>query len=390
MPSLPPLEAVFDNGHQELRPPSGDVATFSFTGDICLIREVEERLREDEQGAVIGIRQALAADFVVGNLETPLAAKSTLDPIRGVLNSNPDVARVLPELGFDAFTLANNHTMDCGAEGLGETLTFLEQNNIAHFGAGENLQSARKPLIVERNNIKIGLLGYSQPELDAAESDRAGVAPLRKQVILEDIAKLRPQVDNVVLVLHEGYEFQNYPRLDFLNLCHELAQNGVDLICGHHPHVMQGMETVGNSIILYSLGNFWFDMPYQHRVPQSRQSTIVHVAFDQKGPVILKLTPTVMEDDSQLRVSQDEDRENILRHLKDISSVLQNTEEIRNQNKLSAEKVMQGILGAVYRLGEKGDKAGFEKYIQHQIRRDPYLKTFCDYAELVGGYKSIF
>jgi len=390
MISLSPLQTVFDNGYQELRPSSGDIATFSFTGDVCLIREVEQRLREDAENAVAGIREALAADYVVGNLETPLAATADLDPIRGFLNSDPALAKVLVELGFDAFTIANNHTMDCGADGLNETLAFLNQNNIAHFGAGENLQSARKPLIVERNNIKIGLLGYSQPELDAAESNRAGISPLRKEAILEDIAKLRPQVDNVVLVLHEGYEFQNYPRLDFLNLCRELAQSGVDLICGHHPHVMHGMETVENCLILYSLGNFWFDLAYHRRIPQTRQSTIAQVSFDQNGPVRLKLTPTMMDDDSRLHVAQGDARKNILHHLKDISAALENTETIREQNALSAASVMRAILGNVYHLGETGDKAGFEKFVEYQIRRDPYLKTFSDYAELVGGYKSTF
>jgi poly-gamma-glutamate synthesis protein (capsule biosynthesis protein) len=390
MSQLLPLESVFDNGYQELRPSSGDIATFSFTGDVCLIREVEQRLREDAESAVAGIREALAADYVVGNLETPLAATSDLDPIRGFLNSDPALAKVLISLGFDAFTIANNHTMDCGADGLNETLAFLNQNNIEHFGAGENLQNARQPLIVERNNIKIGLLGYSQPELDAAETQRAGISPLRKQAILEDIANLKPQVDNVVLVLHEGYEFQNYPRLDFLNLCRELAQSGVDLICGHHPHVMHGMETVGNCLILYSLGNFWFDLSYHRRIPQTRNSTIAHVSFDQNGPVVLKLTPTIMDDESRLHVAQGETRKNILQHLKDISAVLQNTEAIREQNAISAANVMRAILGNVYNLGKANDKAGFEKFVEHQIRRDPYLKTFFDYAKLIGEYKSTF
>lgn len=390
MISLSPLQAVFENGHQELRPSFGNITTFSFTGDICLIREVEERLRENPEDAIAGMREALAADYVIGNLETPLAATAGLDPIRGFLNSDPALAQVLVTLGFDAFTIANNHTMDCGAEGLQETLAFLSQNNIAHFGAGEILQSARQPLIVERHNIKIGLLGYSQPELDAAEAHRAGVSPLRKQLILEDIANLKSQVDNIVLVLHEGYEFQNYPRLDFLNLCRELAQHGVDLICGHHPHVMHGMETVGNCLILYSLGNFWFDLAYHRRIPQTRQSAIAQVSFDQDGPAFLKLTPTMMDDRSRLHVAQGDARKNILQHLKDISAALKNTEFIREQNAISAANVMRAILGNVYRLGETGDKAGFEKYVEHQIRRDPYLKTFSDFAELVGSYKSTF
>jgi len=388
MLSLPSLIAVFENGYQELRPPSGDITTFSFTGDICLIREVEERLRENPQNAIAGMREALAADYVVGNLETPLS-KAPFDPQRGVLQSDPDLAHVLISLGFDAFTIANNHTMDCGAEGLQDTLSFLSQNNIAHFGAGENLQQVRQAVIVEHNNIKIGLLGYSQPELDAATQESAGVAPLRKEIILEDIAKLRQQVDVIILTLHEGYEFQHYPRLEFMHLCRELAQNGVDVICGHHPHVLQGMETVGNSLILYSLGNFWFDMTYQRRIPESRQGLIAHISFDKNGPVSLKLTPTVMDEKSHLRTAAGEQRKDILQHLKNISFLLQDTEAIREQNALSTAKVMRSILGAVYNLGLKDDKAGFEKYFYHQIRRDPYLKAFCDYAELIGGYKSI-
>jgi len=386
MSSLTPLTAVFDNGYQELRPSSGDIATFSFTGDVCLIREVEQRLREDAESAVAGIREALAADYVVGNLETPLST-APFDPNRGVLKSDPALAQVLVSLGFDAFTIANNHTMDCGAEGLRDTLAFLHQNNIAHFGAGENLQSARRPLIVERNNIRFGLLGYSQPELDAAQNDKAGNAPLRKEIILADVAKLRSQVDVLILTLHEGYEFQFYPRLEFMQLCRELTQNGVDVICGHHPHVLQGMEACGNSLIMYSLGNFWFDMTYQRRVPESRQGLIAHVSFDQKGPVKLALTPTVISETSQLRVASSEQQREILQHLKDISSLLSNTEAIREQNAISVSKVIRSIFGAVYNQGKNEDTAGFQKYMKHQIRRDPYLKAFRDYAELIGGYK---
>jgi len=386
MSSLSPLQAVFENGHQELRPPSGDTTTFSFTGDICLIREVEERLRENPEDAIVGIREALAADYVIGNLETPLS-KAPLDPQRGALQSDPALAQVLIALGFDAFTIANNHTMDCGADGLRDTLSFLSQNNIAHFGASDNLELARRPLIVERNNIKIGLLGYSQPELDAAGISQAGVTPLRKEIILEDIAKLRPQVDVIALTLHEGYEFQHYPRLEFMQLCRELTQNGVDVICGHHPHVLQGLETCGNSLIMYSLGNFWFDMTYQRCIPQTRQGLIAHISFDKNGPVKLVLTPTVMTENSKLRIADQDQRCEILQHLKDISFLLQNTEAIREQNALSVSKVMRSILGAVYNLGSKDDKAGFEKYVEHQIRRDPYLKSFRDYAEFIGGYK---
>lgn len=97
-----------------------------------------------------------------------------------------------------------------------------------------------------------------------------------------------------------------------------------------------------------------------------------------------------MDEDSKLSVARGDARKNILHQLKDISAALENRETIREQNAISAANVMRAILGNVYRLGEAGDKAGFEKYVEHQIRRDPYLKTFSDYAELIGGYKSTF
>jgi hypothetical protein len=89
-------------------------------------------------------------------------------------------------------------------------------------------------------------------------------------------------------------------------------------------------------------------------------------------------------------VAQGDARKNILQHLKDISAALKNTETIREQNALSAANVMRAILGNVYNLGKANDKAGFEKFVEHQIRRDPYLKTFSDFAKLVGEYKSTF
>lgn len=383
MEKLQSLTQVFTSGEQVLRQTEAPTATASFVGDISLVRGVADRLTAEGSKAFCGIDSLLAADLVVGNLETPLSP-AHLDPVRGAFTSQPELARYIFELGFNVFNMANNHTMDCGEAGLKDTLEVLHQNGMAHFGAGENLAGATTPLIIEKNGIRFGFIGYSQPELDAATPTSAGVAPLRLHRIEQELEALRGQVDVTIVSLHEGYEFQSYPRLDFMQLCRRSARCGANLIYGHHPHVLQGMETVENCLILYSLGNFLFDMPYHREVSATREGLITHATFDAKGVVALKLIPTYLDDECRLAGITDEARQNTLGHLEVLSRQLGDLEFVREQNHESVRQVMRAVLGAVYQLGKKGDQAGFDKYFQHQIRRDPYLKVFKDYGEMAG------
>lgn len=385
-PVLPPLGQLFSSGAQVLRPSQDRTATVSVSGDISAIRGVETALLKHGDKALAGIAELLDADWVLGNLETSITEGLPLDPIRGAFTSRPDLTRYLLNLGFHSFNLANNHTMDCGPAGLNQTRDYLQQHAISFVGAGDNLAAATAPLIREVNGIRFGLLAFSQPELDAAGPQTAGVAPLRRQQVLDAVGKLRSKVDVLILSLHEGYEFQFYPRLDFIHFCRELIDLGVDLIWGNHPHVIQGMETRGQGLILYSMGNFLFDLDYQRQMPGTRDGLIAHVTFDRNGPCALRLVSATLDRESNLSPASPADQQRILSSLATVSATLDDLDQIRQHNLASVQSVFAQVLTAPYTFGTDNQQAALDHFIHHQCKRDPYLKVFRDFGELVGSY----
>lgn len=385
-PSLPPLAALFSEGRQTLRTSQGNTATLSVTGDISGIRGVEESIRQHGAQALDGIADLLRSDWVLGNLETPVTHHAQRDPVRGTFTSDPEIMAPIFDLGFHAFNIANNHIMDHGVEGLQETLAELHKRNILHTGAGLTLEEAERPIIHTVNGIRFGLLAWSQPEIDGAGENRPGVAPLRRERVLKAVQTLRPQVDVLIVSLHEGYEFQFYPRLEFMDLCRELIDQGVNLLWGNHPHVIQGMETRENGLILYSVGNFLFDLQYHRRMEGTRDTLVPHITFDAHGPCAIELRCAILGMDSILRPADPQDRERIFNKLREVSGALTDRERIRQENRKSTEEVFSIVIGAIYQMGKEDKPEALQHFLNHQCRRDPYLKVFRDFGELVGDY----
>jgi hypothetical protein len=384
------LSRLFTDGQQQIRPPEGaQTVTISFTGDIAFIHGVAERLRRGEAIIAEEVASLLAADVVIGNLETPLVAQAALDPHRGALFSDEQHVEHLLHLGITACSLANNHTMDCGEAGLLETLAALQRSNLRAFGAGANLAAARRPLLVEHHGINIGVLAYSQSELDAAEPDTAGVAPLRRQYVLEDLQYWRSRVDLLLLIVHEGYEFHDYPRLEFLQFCREVIETGADAVIAHHPHVPQGMEMHRGRPILYSLGNFLFDIPYHREHRWTRIGLAPRLTFDRQGLTQLEIHPVCLTPEHWLRPLDGDDMRECYDHLRALSAALEDEYEIERRQAEFVREVIKVVLGAPYQYGHEDDARAFEAFCTRQIYRDPYLKVFSDFARLVGKYPGL-
>lgn len=201
------------------------------------------------------------SDITIANLESPVAGNGqefTGKKFR--FRANPDVAKALKASGFNLVTLANNHIMDFGEAALAETLSNLNSSGIAWIGAGENLSEARKMALFTIKGKRIAFLGYSltQPVEFFAGPHRPGTAPGYEKFVTADIASARSQADVVIVSFHWGKEavttVQAYQRA----AAHKAIEAGADIIIGHHPHVLQGIERYRNGIIFYSLGNFAF------------------------------------------------------------------------------------------------------------------------------------
>jgi hypothetical protein len=198
--------------------------------------------------------------YTVVNLEAPLKSDHPKKKWINLYN-NSCIIDVLQRLNVIAVDLANNHIMDWEEDGLIALIDRLERAGIQYFGAGQNLDKAAKPIIIEINGIKIGLAGFgwSEEMCVPASSKKAGIAPLSNNIIIKTIQSMKSQrVDKIVINLHWGYEYEFYPLPIHRQLAHHIVDMGADLIIGHHAHVIQAIETYNHANIFYGLGNFFF------------------------------------------------------------------------------------------------------------------------------------
>jgi len=217
-------------------------------------------------------------DLLVGNLEAPIARRGeefTAKQFR--FKTDPRAAAALRRAGFAVMTLANNHMLDYGAEGLSETLGYLDRQRIGHSGAGANLAAARKEAVRTVKGKTVAFLAYSFtfPEEFYADSERPGTAPGQPGYYREDIGRAKANYDYVVVSFHWGAEKATEPKPYQLAAAHLAIDAGADLVIGHHPHVLQGIELYKGRTILYSLGNFVFGSIS----PASDRSVIARVSF---------------------------------------------------------------------------------------------------------------
>jgi len=200
-----------------------------------------------------------AADVAIANLEVTLAGR----PYTGYPQfSSPDaLALTLKDAGFDALVTANNHCVDRGKSGLDRTITMLDSFNIPHTGTFIDTVSRMNdsPLLLEKNGFKIALMNYTYGTNGIPVPKGSIVNLLDTALMRKDIQKakeLRPDV--IVVFTHWGLEYQSLPGKKEKDLTEFCFRQGVHLVIGAHPHVIQPMEwrKESNQFIAYSLGNF--------------------------------------------------------------------------------------------------------------------------------------
>lgn len=200
------------------------------------------------------------ADIFFTNLEAPFGSGGTPFDKKYTFRVKPEMIRVLLAGKINLVSLANNHTMDFGPSCLQQTRELLDEHGIRHAGAGRNRKEARQPAIMEVKGKKIGFLSYSLtfPEEFWATDTSAGTCFPYESFVFKDVARLDSTVDFVIVSCHWGQELMQTPKPYQVNLARRLIDHGADLILGHHPHVLQGIEFYKDRLIAYSLGNFIF------------------------------------------------------------------------------------------------------------------------------------
>lgn len=349
--------------------------TVALVGDLMPQRPFLGNVHTPGSAGVIALLEA--ADLVMANLECPLTTRGAPADKLVAFRSNPSLARDLKAAGVDVVTLANNHMLDYGLDGMYDTAEALSGAGVAPVGAGRTLAEALNPAVREVSGARVAFLGVATtlPVGSAAAPDRPGIAPIHVTTSYvvdptsldetpgiaptvetrawpEDVEKVadalvdaKRRADFCIVGIHWGVpngwvaQFQDPIASYQRPLARALVEAGADAVVGHHPHVLHGIELIEGRPVFYSLGNFLFhtlrvgvqpvlrrpDPPYNWRSlrsPVNLDSAIALVTFEGGRASRTEIVPVLINDagDPELAVGDDAGR--ILRALSDLSAPL--------------------------------------------------------------------
>lgn len=230
-------------------------------------------------------------DIVFAQNERHYSNRRDIFPMGGFTElTSPEHAKALTLGNYSVMSFASNHAMDLGPDVLLETIGVLKNLGIPVIGAGENIVEARKPVFVERKGVKMGFLAYCSVLRNNCQAGptSAGSAPMRAythyyqtdyqpgtaprimtfafkedlEALLDDVKKARAQCDVLALSMHWGlHGVKGALAMYQKEVAYAGIDAGVDIVLGHHPHRLKGIEVYKGKPIFYSMGNFCFDQP---------------------------------------------------------------------------------------------------------------------------------
>ena len=273
--------------------PAGSVSVV-LVGDVMLDNGPGHAIASGRDPFAACAELLLDADFTVGNLECVLGTAGKMVPKAYSFRAAGDSPRFLKRY-FTAVSLGNNHAFDFGPEGLVETLDILDRETIGRFGAGRTLAEARRPLVLEKDGLKIAILAANGFRADnyAATTETPGVAPLAEADLLADIAAARTQADVVVPFIHWGDELEAGPLEADRLFARKMIDAGAAAVIGSHPHVTQTVDVHRGAPIVYSLGNFVFD--YYPCDPPEWTGWVVKLTAAKGQPVAVETRAVVLD-----------------------------------------------------------------------------------------------
>jgi hypothetical protein len=281
------------------RAADGPEVTLAFAGDVQFMGRTA-KLLDDPKTAFGSIVDTLSsADLTFVNLETSITRRGTAEPKRYLFRTDERAVTALRAAGVDAVTLANNHTLDYGREGLSDTLDALKAGGVPAFGAGHNAEEALAPWRTTVRGVRIAVFGFSQvtdlAERWAAKDDRAGIAmAFDEGRALAAVSAARANSDLVIVFPHWGTEGNQCPSRAQKYFAHKLADAGADVIVGAHAHVLQADGWLGQSYVDYGMGNFlWYSSGL---VPEAVNSGVLKLTVRGRTVVQHSLVPAVVSD----------------------------------------------------------------------------------------------
>ena len=232
-------------------------------GDYCPRYRVEPILDSGNYSTVFGEVKPIVskADYSIVNFECPVISKrETPIPKCGPnLKCNENAVKALAYAGFKCVTLANNHFLDQGENGVNDTLRVLTENGIESVGGGKNLKQASQILYKKIDNKILAVINCCENEFSIATDNTAGSNPLNPIQQYYAIKEARNKSDYVLVIVHGGHEHIQLPSLRMVETYRFFIEAGADAVVNHHQHCYGGYEVYKGKLIFYGLSNLCFD-----------------------------------------------------------------------------------------------------------------------------------
>ena len=234
-----------------------------FTGDICFSELTNDQQKKLNTNYLGDLEEHInSADLSLADLQSPLTiSEKKIKKVGPSLKALPYCARYLRS--FDVISLANNHIMDCGEEGLEETIKSLKKQDLKIVGLNKcKKYSNYDEYIFTKEGKKFAFSSFCEAEFSKPNINGVGACLIDPINIYRKIIDLKSRCDYVFIILHGGYEHFPLPFPEFRKLTHFLIDIGADAIICHHVHVYGPYEIYKNKPIIYSTGNFYYPGDY--------------------------------------------------------------------------------------------------------------------------------
>lgn len=322
------------------------------------------------------------ADYRIFNLEVPLVDESS--PIKKCgpnLIAPIQCISAYKSMGIDLLTLANNHILDQGINGLSSTIRTLEKAGISYVGVGNSIKEASKPKIISCKGKKIGIYACVEHEFTVATEKESGANPIDLLETPDHIVDLKNQCDYVIVLYHGGKEQYRYPSPNLQKTCRKLVEKGADLVVCQHSHCIGCKEEYLQGTIVYGQGNFLFD---DEENEYWQTSLLIMLSDDFE----VKYIP-LKKNENKVRIAEKNEAKTILEQfnnrseeIKDSKKVSQHYDDLAENYKvfyfLNIMRVKRGVL---YRVINKLTKGCLEKSIIDSAINSMYKYTLINYVE---------
>lgn len=305
-------------------------------GDICPDNDYRKLFDKKETGAFSDeiAAKVNASELTVGNFECPATNNTiSLTKCGPSLRAKPGDIQLLKNIGFDVLSLANNHILDYGMQGVYDTLHLCNDAGVRTVGSGKNQSEAAEPVIFEISGKKIGIISFAEAEFNLAGETTPGAHHFDPYDSFDQVVDLKAHSDYLIVLYHGGIEYYKNPSPLLQKKCRKFVQAGADLVLCQHSHCIGTIEEINGSIILYGQGNSVFG--YREGDDTWNEGFIVTVDFQGEPAVnlqLIKATPDGIE-----FASEEENRARI-RQLKMDSEKLNDSSWIANQWLLYCKK----------------------------------------------------